>query len=58
MLIFRILVTISELALTLALSGAPQHVSTKAIATSVALGAVDFLLMFGIRNKSKKTTPN
>jgi hypothetical protein len=29
-------------------------VSTKAIAASIALGAVDFLLMFGIRNKSEK----
>jgi len=54
MLIFGILVTISELALALALSGDPRDVVHKAIAASVALGAVDFLLVFGIRNKSEK----
>jgi hypothetical protein len=54
MLIFGILVTISELALTLALSGDPGMSSTKAIAASIAPGAVDFLFLFGIRNKSEK----
>src|SRR5216683_4498311 len=54
MLIFRIPVTISELALTLALSGDPSMSPQKQLQPCVALGAVDFLLMFGIRNKSKK----
>jgi hypothetical protein len=54
MLIFWIPVTISELAFTLALSGDPSMSSTKAIAASAGLGAVDFLCLFGIRNKNRK----
>jgi hypothetical protein len=48
----------SELAFTLALSGGPSMSSTKAIAASAGLGAVDFLCVFGIRNKSEKAAPN
>jgi hypothetical protein len=58
MLRFWIPVTISELAFTLALSGDPSMSSTKAIAASAGLGAVDFLCVFGIRNKSEKAAPN
>jgi hypothetical protein len=54
MLIFWISVTISELALTLALSGDPSTLSAKAIAASAERGAVDFLCVFGIRNKNEK----
>jgi hypothetical protein len=54
MLIFWILVTISELAFTLALSGDPSTSSAKAMAASAELGAVDFLCVFGIRNKNGK----
>jgi hypothetical protein len=54
MLIFWIPVTISELVFTLALSGYPSTSSAKAIAASAELGAVDFLWVFGIRNKSGK----
>jgi hypothetical protein len=55
MLIFWIPVTISELGFTLALSGDPRMSSTKAIVASAELGAVDFLCVFGIRNKNGKS---
>jgi hypothetical protein len=54
MSIFWIPVTISELAFTLALSGYSRMSSTKTIAASAELGTVDFLCVFGIRNKRKK----
>jgi hypothetical protein len=55
MLIFWIPVTISELTSPLALSGGPSVSSTKAIAASAGLGAVDFPYLFGIRNRRRKT---
>src|ERR1700680_5106102 len=55
MLIFSISVTISELAFALVLSGDPGIHAQKAIAASAGLGAVDFLCVFGIRNKSRKS---
>lgn len=55
MLAFCIPVTISELAFTLALAGDPSISSTKAIADSAGLGAVDLLCVFGIRNKNGKS---
>ena len=55
MLIFWMPVTISELAFTLALSGDLRMWSKKAIEASAGLGAVDFLWVFGIRNKSGKS---
>jgi hypothetical protein len=48
-------VTISELAFALALSGDLHMSSTKAIEASAGLGTVDFLCVFGIRNKSGKS---
>ena len=54
MLAFCIPVTISELVLTLAVAGGPSISSTKAIADSAGLGAVDLLCVFGIRNKNEK----
>jgi hypothetical protein len=48
-------VTISELAFPLALSGDLRMSSTKAIEASAGLGAVDFLCVFGIRNKNGKS---
>jgi len=55
MLTFCMPVTISELAFGLALSGDPSISSTKAIAASAGLEAVDFLCVFVIRNKSGKS---
>jgi hypothetical protein len=55
MLLFWIPVTISELAFALAQSADPSVSSTKAIAASAGLEAVNFLCVFVIRNKSGKS---
>ena len=55
MLTFCMPVTISELVLTLALSGDPSISSTRTIADSAGLGTVDLLCVFGIRNKNGKS---